>query len=59
MVSYEPYDGQINACTICGALVAFPFLVQHTRWHEIMEPAWPLAETPEDDGQEKPSSAGP
>lgn len=46
-VDYEILEGDLSSCLTCGAVVTFNHLTTHTRWHEIMEPAWPLAKTEE------------
>jgi hypothetical protein len=49
---YQPVGAVNNlvACSICAAVVEFGQMTIHTRWHEVMEPAWPLSKNPPDAG---------
>lgn len=55
MTGYEPMTAELVVCTTCGCVVGFAYMTAHTRWHELMEPAWPLAKLPKKGLQNQPS----
>lgn len=54
---YEPINAELVVCTVCGGVVGFAYMTVHTHWHEVMEPAWPLAKRLPEDPPAGPSSS--